>query len=283
MPHPQPYPETSSPPRHPPSRPRIIDADRLRGRPTAELWPRRDDPIVRDEIVRRFLPLARRLAYRYRNPNEPVDDLIQVASLGLLGAVRRFDPGFGISFRAFAIPTILGELKRHFRDTGWAVHVPRGAQETALRVDRAIRELTAESGRPPELRDLARYLDTTVEEVLIGLEAGPAHYSVSLDAPSSDTDAEGPQTIADSIGREDDGLGLVEVALALRVAIGQLPFVERQAFILRVEHDLKQSEIAERLGCSQMQISRLLRRASVRLRDLIDPEIPSAARPVIHR
>jgi len=283
MPYPQPYPETFSPPSPARPRPRLIDADRLRSRQTSELWPRRDDPTVREELVRRFLPLARRLAYRYRNPNEPVDDLIQVASLGLLGAIRRFEPGYGISFRAFAIPTILGELKRHFRDTGWAVHVPRGAQETALRVDRAIRELTAESGRPPELRDLARHLHTSVEEVLIGLEAGPAHYSISLDAPSSDTDAEGPQTIADSIGREDDGLGLVEVALALQVAIGQLPFVERQALTLRIEHDLKQSEIAERLGCSQMQISRLLRRASVRLRDLIDPEIPSAATPVAHR
>ena len=242
--------------------------------PTSELWPRRDCPEVREELVQRFLPLARRLASRYRSPNEPMEDLVQVASLGLLGAIDRFEPDRGISFPPFAIPTILGELKRHFRQTGWSAHVPRGAQEMAMRVDQATRQLTADTGRAPRVQALAERLGASVEDVLLGLEAGSAHYSTSLDAPAPGTDLDEPQTLADNLGHDDDRLGLIETALSLQAAIARLPPMERRALTLRFEREMKQADIGQCLGCSQMQVSRLLRRASTRLRALTNPEIP---------
>lgn len=177
---------------------------------TSELWRRRDTPWAREELVQRFLPLARRLASCYRSPHDPYEDLIQVASVGLLGAIDRFDPDRGIAFPAFAIPTILGELKRHFRQTAWAVHVPRGAQEMALRIDHATRELSPHTGRGPRLEVLAEHLQASVEDVLLGLEAGAVHYSASLDAPAPGTDAEDDQTLADRIGSDDESIGLLE-------------------------------------------------------------------------
>ena len=151
-------------------------------------------------LLTRFLPLARKLASRYANPHEPLEDLVQVASLGLLGAIDRFEPTRGVRFPAFAIPTILGELKRYFRNTGWSAHVPRGAQEMALRVDRAARQITVQTGRHPRVAELAEYLEVSAEDVLTGLDAGTAHYSVSLDAPVSSPDGEEPDTLGDSLG-----------------------------------------------------------------------------------
>jgi RNA polymerase sigma-B factor len=232
------------------------------------------DPEAREELFRRFLPLARKLAARYSNPHEPLEDLVQVASVGLLGAIDRFDPDRGVRFPAFAIPTILGELKRYFRNTGWSAHVPRGAQELALRVDRAIREIEASSGHHPSVGDLAEYLELSREDVLIGLDAGSAHYSVSLDAPLSVSEGdEQPDTLSDSIGDVDESYGLVEASMSLSAAMGCLPFLERQALTLRLEHDMKQTEIARELDCSQMQVSRLLRRAADRLREMTDPDL----------
>ena len=244
---------------------------------TAELmarWSEHGDKAAREEMFQRFLPLARKLAARYSNPHEPLEDLVQVASVGLLGAIDRFDPDRGVRFPAFAVPTILGELKRYFRNTGWSAHVPRGAQELSLRVERAIRQIEAQGGRHPRVSELAEYLELPQEDVLTGLDAGSAHYSVSLDAPLSGGDEEEQlDTLGDSLGELDDSYGLVEASMALSDALGRLPHLERQALTLRLERDMKQTEIARELGCSQMQVSRLLRRAAGRLHEMTDPDL----------
>ena len=234
---------------------------------------RTGDPRAREELVRRFLPLARKLAARYMNPYEPFEDLVQVASIGLLGAIDRFDPDRGVGFPSFAIPTILGELKRYFRRTGWSAHVPRRAQELALQVEKAIREISAKTGTTPHVEELARYLELTTEEVLTGLDAGSAHYSVSLEAPATvpSNDSE-PEALIATLGGEDERFGLMETTVSLAAALKQLPRLEAEALSLRLNGDLKQIEIAERLGCSQMQVSRLLRRAAAHVRELTEPK-----------
>jgi len=241
-----------------------------------ERWRSHGDQGAREELFERFLPLARRLAARYTNPHEPMEDLAQVASVGLLGAIDRFDPERGVRFPAFAIPTILGELKRYFRNTGWSAHVPRGAQEMALRVDRSIREIAARTGRHPSVPELAEYLEVSAEDVLTGLDAGTAHYSVSLDAPVSSADPDEPDTLGDNLGDTDDRYGLVETTISLRTSVVRLPYLERKALTLRLERGMKQTEIAQELGCSQMQVSRLLRRAAAKLREMTDPELDVA-------
>ncbi len=244
-----------------------------------ERWHEDCDVAARDELFERYLPLARRLAARYSNPHEPLEDLVQVASVGLLGAIDRFDPARGVRFPAFAIPTILGELKRYFRNTGWSAHVPRGAQEMALRIDRAIRQMTATTGRQPRVEEVAEYLEVSHDDVLTGLDAGTAHYAVSLDAPLSSAEDDEPDTLGDSLGDVDESYGLIEAKMSLTDAVGRLPHLERRALVLRLERDLKQTEIAEALGCSQMQVSRLLRRAATRLREMTDPELDGDSRP----
>ncbi len=237
-------------------------------------WQTHSDRRAREELFEQFRPLARRLAARYTGPNEPLEDLVQVAYLGLLGAVDRFDPGRGVRFSSFAIPTILGELKRYFRNTGWSVHVPRGAQEMALRVERASRRLAADSGRVPRVHEVAQYLEVPVEDVLAGLDAGSAHYAISLDVPGAPGgDGEEAAPLGDGLGDREEGYGLVETKLSLLAAIARLPHLERRALALRIDRDLRQTEIAELLGCSQMQVSRLLRRAQAHLGELMDPEV----------
>lgn len=238
-------------------------------------WREDADSRARDELFERFLPLARKLAGRYANPHEPMEDLIQVASVGLLGAIDRFDPQRGVRFPSFAIPTILGELKRYFRNTGWSAHVPRGAQEMSLRVDRAARQIVAQTGRQPRVQELAEYLEVSADDVLAGLDAGTAHYSVSLDAPVTSGDEE-PDTLGDSIGREDERYGLVETTVSLSAAVARLPYLERRALALRLHGDMKQTEIARRLGCSQMQVSRLLRRAAAKVAEMTNPQLAEA-------
>ena len=225
-------------------------------------WQRDGDRSAREELVLWFTPLARKLAGRYRNANEPLEDLVQVAHLGLLGAIDRFDPSHGAAFSSFAVPTILGELKRHFRDTGWSVHVPRGRQELALRVDRAIAHLNAVHGRTPSIDAIAEHLGISAEDALQGLEASAAHYTASLDAPTRGDDPDEATTLGDTLGTDDDRLGLVEMSVSLSAAIDRLPHLERRALALRVQYEMKQSEISEVLGCSQMQVSRMLRRAA---------------------
>jgi RNA polymerase sigma-B factor len=221
---------------------------------------------AREELILRFLPLARQLAARYRGAGEAHEDLVQVACLGLLKAVDRFEPERGSTFTKYAVPTMLGELKRHFRDKGWAVHVPRATQELVLRVSDALGALPAKLGRSPTPRDVAAALDVSVEEVLEAMEAATAYEATSLDAPRSATgDDEVGWTLADAVADEDHGYELVEIGEALRGTIHALPARERQILRLRFEQDMTQAEIAERVGVSQMHVSRLLRRSLDRL------------------
>ncbi len=229
-------------------------------------WHGYGDRRARDELIERFLPLARKLARRYISSSEPYDDLVQVASLGLVKAVERFDPAKGFAFTSFAVPTIVGELKRYFRDSGWALHVDRGAQERARKITDAQRKISARTGRAPTVSELAQYLELSEEEVLDGLQVAGAYDAVSLDAPLSDDD--GTTSRIDTIGDEDDRLDMVDDQATIFAAARHLPRRERQILFLRFGEDLTQTEIAERVGVSQMQVSRLLRRSLHRLREL---------------
>jgi RNA polymerase sigma-B factor len=230
-------------------------------------WTELHDERAREALVKRFLPLARTLARRYARSSEPLEDLVQVASLGLLKAIDRFDPALGLAFSSYAVPTILGELRRYFRDTSWAGHVPRGAQERARKVETAGQLLAGQTGRSPAVGELARYLGVSDEEVLDGVETSQAHAAVSLDAPRA-TDDGLEKSYADTIGEEDHSLALVDPTVTVSTAIKQLPKREQWILHLRFVEDLTQAEIARRIGVSQMHVSRLLRRSLQRLHEL---------------
>lgn len=243
---------------------RTADANDLFAR-----WQRDHDARAREELVSRFMPLARKLARRYQGAHEPLDDLVQVASLGLVKAVDRFDASRGTAFSSFAVPTILGELKRYFRDLGWAIHVPRGAQERALKVEEVQRKLTVAEGRAPTVSQIAEYMELSVEEVLDALEAAAAHHAISLDTPRDDGEGEAG-TLADTFGEEDKRFEQVEAGACIAEAAQQLSDRERQVLALRFVEDQTQTQIAEVVGVSQMQVSRILRRALTRLSELTD-------------
>jgi RNA polymerase sigma-B factor len=262
----------------------IDDAPQLDSRELFLRWREQQDRRARDLLIERFLPLARKLAHRYRGAHEPYEDLLQVASLGLVKAVDRFDPSRGTAFSSFAVPTILGELKRYFRDLGWSVHVPRGAQERALKVEEAEQKLTTQRGRPPTAPELAEYLELSIEEVLDALETAGAHHAVSLDAPHSDEDGEST-TLAASFGQCDERYELIEDGLTISTVARQLPRSEREVLELRFVEDMTQTQIAERIGVSQMQVSRILRHALSRMSELAQAE-PNGAKtqaPLRHR
>jgi len=222
------------------------------------------DLAAREELTERFLPLARDLALRYTYTDEPFDDLLQVASLGLIKAIDRFEPGRGTKFTSYAAPTILGELKRHFRDKGWSLHVPRDLQERTLAVSRATEILSKELGRSPKVREVAGHLGCSVEKVLEAQEAAASYEAASLDAPAARDDGESA-SLVDMLGREDSAYDLVEDRDAIASTWMALPEVERQVLQLRFMQDLTQREIGEKIGYSQMHVSRLLRRALKRL------------------
>jgi RNA polymerase sigma-B factor len=224
------------------------------------------DARARDALIERFLPLARRLARRYQRAAEPLDDLVQVASIGLVKAVDRFDAARGVAFSSYAVPTILGELKRYFRDSGWAVHVPRGMQERAMQVDRAIKELAGRLGRSPSVDEVADHTHTSAEDVLGAMEAGQAYESVSLDSERGNPGEPTAETLADGIGATDERFDLVEYGASIAPAVKALSDRDRLILHLRFVEDLTQSQIADRIGVSQMQISRLIRRSLARLR-----------------
>jgi RNA polymerase sigma-B factor len=222
------------------------------------------DPRAREELVKRFLPFARKLALRYVHSREPLDDLVQVACVGLLNAIERFEPGRGKKFTSFAAPTIVGELKRHFRDKGWTVHVPRDLQERALAVSRHTERLSARLGRSPTLEELSAALGSTIEQVMEAIDAAHNYHPASLDAPVAH-DGEDRCALAETLGQEDDGFELAEHRQALAASWSTLSEVEREVLSLRLVHEMTQREISQRIGCSQMHVSRLLRRSMVRL------------------
>ena len=223
----------------------------------------RGDLRAREELVNRFLPLATRLAGRYRQTAEAQDDLDQVASLGLLKAIDRYDPALG-PFVRFAVPTIMGELKRHFRDKGWGMRVPRALQESFLQVNEAVAELSGRLGRSPTPRDIATHTGLSVERVLEAIEASRAYSPAALDAPHPG-DEDGSRTLGDSLGGDDPGYESVDLGQALAPAFRALPPREQRILKLRFIDDLTQSEIAAQVGVSQMHVSRLLTRSLERL------------------
>lgn len=220
---------------------------------------------ARDRLVERFLPLARQLARRYQRAEEPLDDLVQVASIGLIKAIDRFDPDREVAFSSYAVPTILGELKRHFRDKTWSVRVPRDLQELALKVDRAVSALARELHRSPSVAEIAEKVEATEEQVLEALEAGAAYRATSFDAPRGSEDDAG-DTLGDQMGSQERGFGLAEDRATLDRLLVTVTAREREVLRLRFEEDLTQAEIGERIGVSQMQVSRIIRQSLTRLR-----------------
>ncbi len=233
------------------------------------LWERHaelGEPWTRGALVERFLPLARSIARRYENLGEPIEDLNQVASLALINAVDRFDTSRGYAFTSFAVPTIVGELKRHFRDRGWAVRPPRSLQELSLRVDRATRSLTQQLDRPPTIPEIAQALDRDVEHILEAQRARVGRSALSLQAPRG---AELGSALEDECGREDDGYHRAESRALLERLMTLLPARDREVIRLRFGADMTQAEISAALGISQMQVSRILRQAIDRLREIV--------------
>lgn len=223
------------------------------------------DAALRDQLIEAHIGLAEYLARRFANRGEPLDDLVQVASLGLVKAVERFDPGRGLEFTTFATPTILGELKRHFRDKGWAVRVPRRVQELHLRVTRVIDDLSNELGRSPTIEEIAHRAGVVEDEVTEAIDAGSAYRSTSFDAGRSD-DEDSPGLIG-QLGDIDPEFARSELRATLGPLIAELPEREQVMLYLRFYEGLTQSEIAKRLGISQMHVSRLLARSLQQLRE----------------
>jgi RNA polymerase sigma-B factor len=226
------------------------------------------DDLAREELTRRFLPMARSLALRYNRGSEPLDDLIQVASVGLVKAIDRFDPSRGTSFHSYAVPTILGELKRHFRDGVMPIHIPRGLKERALEVGSASEELTAELDREPTVAELAERAGLSPAETIEAMRAATATRTISLDAPVGEENGDAG-SIAEVLGEFDATLELADARLALRRAAAVLDGRERTVIQLRFVSDLTQEEIARHIGVSQVHVSRLIRGALEKLRKAI--------------
>jgi RNA polymerase sigma-B factor len=225
---------------------------------------------IRGELVEIHLPLVEYLARRFRNRGEWLDDLTQVATIGLIKSIDRFDLARGVEFSTYATPTIVGEIKRHFRDKGWAVRVPRRLQELKLALTKAIGELAQKEGRAPTIAELAAHLQMTEEEVLEGLESANAYSTVSLDAPDSgDDDA---PAVAESLGMLDEALEGVEYRESLKPLLERLQPREKRILLLRFFGNMTQSQIATELGISQMHVSRLLARTLTQLREGLTTE-----------
>ncbi len=219
---------------------------------------------VRDELVRMHLPLVEYLARRFRNRGEPYDDLVQVATIGLIKSVDRFETDRGVEFSTYATPTIVGEIKRHFRDKGWTIRVPRRLQELKLSLSKATSELAQRNGGSPTVAELAAHLELSEEEILEGMESAHAYSAVSLDAPGGD-DSDSP-SVADSLGVHDMALESVEYRESLKPLLERLPAREKRILLLRFFGGQTQSQIAAELGISQMHVSRLLARTLGQLR-----------------
>jgi RNA polymerase sigma-B factor len=224
----------------------------------------RGDPVDRDMLIERFMPLARQLARRYQRPDVPFDDVFQVACVGLIHAIDRFDLERGVAFSSYAVPTILGEIKRYFRDRTWSVRVPRDLQDLALKVDRAIADLTVRLHREPTVAELGAKVGATEEEVVEALAAFGALRSSSLDEPVHTDDETG--LLGDALGIEEEEYDRAEDRATVASLMRGITPREREILRLRFTEDLTQAEIATIVGLSQMQVSRIIRQAVARLR-----------------
>lgn len=231
---------------------------------------------LQEDLVHAWLPMARRLARRYRERGEDTEDLQQVAALGLTKAVQRFQPQRGHAFESYAVPVITGELRKHFRDHTWAVHVPRRVQELRNRVRTATRDWQTHAGRDATTDELAEYLDLTPEEVRQGQQALHSYRTLSLEAAPTDPEGDS-RPLADQVGEEDSRYERITLYEAVEPAVRRLPYRERRALYLRFYREQTQSAIAEELGVSQMQVSRILRQVCARIRQEVDPLEPAEA------
>ncbi len=241
---------------------------------TRELFRRykeKGDMDAREKLVMSHMNLVRFLANKFKNRGEPLDDLVQVGYLGLLKAIDRFDPERGLEFTTYATPTILGEIKRHFRDKGWSVRVPRRLQELSAKVNQATDALTTELQRSPKIEEIAEYLDASVDEVLEAMESSSAYSSVPLEGAGGGEGEDAPSVI-DRYATEDTALTFTDDRLVIEDALKTFSPREREVIELRFLEGMTQIEIAERLGISQVQVSRLLRRTLKKIQEKIDPE-----------
>src|SRR3954447_513545 len=229
---------------------------------------------ARERVVPRPLPLVEHCARRFRNRGEPFEDLVQVGTIGLLKSIDRFDLERGVEFSTYATPTILGEIKRHFRDKGWAIRVPRRLQELRMQIGSAGAELTQSLGRSPTPRELAERIGCSVEDILEGIESSQAYSTLSLDAGDSDED--GAATMLDALGVDDENLEHVEIRESIKPLLDRLDAREKRILLLRFFKNMTQSQIAEEIGVSQMHVSRLLSRTLEQLRTSLERDEPSA-------
>ena len=258
-----------------------LEATRRR---SAELFAQlRDDTVTepsreeaRERLVHLHLPLVEHCARRFRNRGEPLEDLVQVGTIGLIKSIDRFDLDRGVEFSTYATPTIIGEIKRYFRDKGWAIRVPRRLQELRMQIGATSAELTQSLGRSPTARELAERIGCTVEEILEGIESSNAYSTLSLDAGESDED--GPGTMLDAIGVDDENLEHVEIRESIKPLLDQLGAREKRILLLRFFKNMTQSQIAEEIGVSQMHVSRLLSRTLEQLRTSLDEPPPPGER-----
>jgi RNA polymerase sigma-B factor len=245
------------------------DDRRAQERRLLSLYARTRDPVVLDELVERFMPLARQLASRYRGGGEPMEDLVQIASVGLVNAISRFDPERGFSFPTFAVPTILGELRRHFRDRGWSVHVDRGLKERHATVEGAIAELSKRLGRSPSIGEISERVELSEEDVLEAIDVGNAHHALSIDAGAPEGDDDDRPPIVEALGDSEPGYEAVEYGEAIAPILDELSERDRVIVHMRFVEDRTQTEIAGEVGVSQMQVSRILRATLEGLREQV--------------
>lgn len=245
--------------------------DKERTHELFRLYKEKGDEEARDQLIVSHLNLVRFLASKFKNRGEPLDDLVQVGTIGLIKAIDRFDPERGLEFTTYATPTILGEIKRHFRDKGWSIRVPRRLQELSAKVNQATDELTVELQRSPSVEEIAAKLGVGAEEILEAMESSGAYTSVSLEAGGSSEDDEAPALI-DRLGSVDEDLDASDDRMVIDDAISDFSPREQEIVRMRFIDGLTQVEIAKRLGVSQVQVSRLLRRTLRKIQDKIDPE-----------
>ena len=245
--------------------------DKDRTRELFRRFKQEGDAEARDQLIVNHINLVRFLASKFKNRGESLEDLVQVGTIGLIKAIDRFDPERGLEFTTYATPTIMGEIKRHFRDKGWSVRVPRRLQELSAKVNQASDELTNQLQRSPSVAEIAEHLGTSVDEVLEAMESSSAYSSVPLEGGGGGEEDETP-SIIDHYATEDPDLAASDDRIVLEQAIADFSPREQEVVRMRFDEGLTQVEIAERLGISQVQVSRLLRRTLHRLQDKIDPE-----------
>ena len=245
--------------------------DKERTRELFRLYKEDGDEEARDQLIVSHLNLVRFLASKFKNRGEPLDDLVQVGTIGLIKAIDRFDPARGLEFTTFATPTIMGEIKRHFRDKGWSVRVPRRLQELSAKVNQTTDDLTRELQRPPSVAEVAERLGASVDEVLEAMESSTAYSAVPLEGTGNDADDDAP-SVLDHYASEDGELAALDDRMVIEDAIKSFAPREQEAVRMRFEQGLTQVEIAEKMGISQVQVSRLLRKVLKQIQERLDPE-----------